>query len=65
MRRQLIEYVAALPDERLDLTGVHADVGDMTVLDALDEIVAQDQGMARHVQQLIIDFYESLLHPVN
>ena len=65
VRRQLIEYVAALPNERLDLTGVHADVGDMTVLDALDEIVAQDQGMARHVQQLIIDFYESLLHPVN
>lgn len=65
VRSQLIDFVAALPDERLDLTGVHADVGGLTLLDALDDIVAQDQGTARYIQQLIVDYYESLLFPVN
>jgi hypothetical protein len=65
VRRQLIDYVAALPDDCLNLTGIHADLGYMTVLDTLDEIVAQDYGMARHIRQLMVDYHESLLHPVN
>lgn len=57
-RTQLLDFVSALPDETLDYTGTLEACGDMTLLDALEELVEQDQGQMRHVRQLIADFFE-------
>jgi hypothetical protein len=57
-RHQLIDFVSHLSDRELRFTGFHEAVGPMTVLDALQEILDQDQGNLRHVFQLIIDYQE-------
>lgn len=61
-RADLLTFVADLPIERLEIAGVHADVGDVTVLDLLEQLLEQDQGNARLVQQLINDYDEEILH---
>lgn len=62
VRTELLELVADLPVERLEVAGVQADVGDVTVLDLLAQLLEQDQGNARFVQQLIEDYYEEILY---
>ena len=57
-RQQLIDFVSRLSDRELHFTGAHEEVGSITVLDALQEILEQDQGNFRHVCQLIVDYYE-------
>lgn len=57
-RQELIDYVDNLDERQLHYIGIHEKIGAMTVLDALQEIVEQDQGHFRHVCQLIIDYYE-------
>ncbi len=61
VRRQLLDFVCGLPAETLDYTGTLEQCGDMTLLDALEELVEQDQGQMRHVRQLIADFFEERL----
>ena len=50
-----------LSEQELRFTGAHEDVGDITLLDALQEILDQDRGNFRHVCQLIADYYEEAL----
>lgn len=57
-RRRLIEYVSDLDDRQLHYVGIHEKIGAITLLDALQEILDQDQGNFRHVCQLIIDYCE-------
>ena len=60
-RRELLDFVAAVPDRDLTLVGIHEMVGPMTLLDTLEEILDQDQGNLRHVYQLITAYYEEAL----
>ena len=60
-RQELIEFVRELSDHALHFTGMQEDVGRITLLDALEEILEQDQGNLRHVCRLIIDYYEEML----
>ncbi len=60
-RQQLIDFVNRLSERELRYTGAHEDVGEITVLDALQEILDQDRGNFRHVCQLIADYYEEAL----
>ncbi len=60
-RRRLLGFVAGLSSAQMTYIGVHAAVGPMTVLDALQEILEQDQGNLRHVRQLILAYYEEAL----
>lgn len=60
VRHELVEFVRSLPEETLSFTGVHEAFGAVTVLDTLAEIVEQDHRQARHLQQLIRDYYEEL-----
>ena len=60
-RTTLLDFVRGLPVERLEIAGVQEDIGDITVLDALELLLEQDRGNARHVSQLIEDYYEELL----
>ena len=57
-RQELLAFIATLNEAELSLTGIHADIGVITLLDALDEVERQDRGHIRHVRQLIRDFYE-------
>ncbi len=57
-RQKLIDYVSDLDDQQLHFVGIHEKIGAMTLLDALQEILDQDQGNFRHVCQLIIDYCE-------
>ncbi len=57
-RQELLAFIATLNEADLSLTGIHADIGVITLLDALDEVARQDRGHIRHVRQLIRDFYE-------
>ena len=57
-RQRLLAFVRNLSERELTFTGIHETMGAITVLDALVEILEQDQGNLRHVRQLIIDFYE-------
>lgn len=57
-RRKLLDFVAALPNKKLLYTGVYPIVGEVTLLDALDDLHAQDQGHIRHIHQLIVDYRE-------
>ena len=60
-RRELIDFVSRLSEQELRFTGAHEDVGDITLLDALQEILDQDRGNFRHVCQPIADYYEEAL----
>jgi len=60
-RRELIDFVSRLSEQELHFIGAHEDVGDITLLDALQEILDQDRGNFRHVCQLIADYYEEAL----
>ena len=60
-RRALLAFVTELPADRLTLTGIHADVGAITLLEVLEELALQDQGHIRYVRQLIQDFYDDQL----
>lgn len=57
-RRQLIAFVRELSESQLTFVGFHEAVGPMTVLDALQEMLDQDQGNLRHVRQLIVAYHE-------
>ena len=57
-RRGLLDFVAALSNKDLTNTGVYPVVGEMSLLEALDELHAQDQGHLRHIRQLIADYAE-------
>ena len=61
-RRRLLAFVNDLPLERLELAGVHEDLGEVTVIDLLEHMLEQDLGNARHVQQLIKDYYKFKLY---
>ncbi len=62
-RDSLLHFVESLPLEKLEVAGVQADIGDITILDILQLLLDQDRGNARHIRQLIEDYYEELLHP--
>jgi hypothetical protein len=57
-RQQLIAFVRDLSAPQLSYVGLHEAVGPMTVLDALQELLDQDQGNLRHVYQLILAYLE-------
>jgi len=57
-RSELLDFVAGLPAAADMLTGIHPAVGEITLLDALDELHEQDLGHARHIRQLIEDYLE-------
>lgn len=57
-RRKLLDFVAALSDRQLMYTGIYPIVGEVTLLDVLNDLHAQDQGHARHARQLIADYRE-------
>lgn len=57
-RKRLIAYVNELDDQQLEYVGIHEKIGEITVLDALQEILEQDHGNFRHVCQLIVDYCE-------
>lgn len=57
-RRKLIQFVSGLSDSELRFIGFHQTVGPMTVLDALREMLEQDQGNLRHLFQLILAYQE-------
>ena len=58
-RVDLLDFVARLPHDADSYTGIHPTVGEITLLDALEEFHAQDLGHARHIRQLIEDYRES------
>jgi hypothetical protein len=60
-RQELVDFVKSLSEQELSFTGVHEPVGNITVLDALEEILIQDQGILRHVNQLIEAYYEEAM----
>lgn len=66
VRGQLLDFVRQLSDRQLAYIGVHEQVGPMTVLDTLEEMLEQDHGNLRHVRQLITAYYEEqfTLQPV-
>jgi hypothetical protein len=55
--RYLAAHLAAVERER-NLPRIHPAVGEITLLDALDELHDQDLGHARHIRQLIEDYLE-------
>lgn len=57
-RNELLDFVTALPADADMLTGIHPAIGEITLLDALDEFHDQDLGHARHIRQLIEDYLE-------
>lgn len=57
-RQELVDFVSDLDDQQLHYIGIHEKIGQMTLLDALQEILDQDHGNFRHVCQLIIDYCE-------
>ncbi len=57
-RGDLLDFVAGLPDDAETRTGIHPAVGEITLLDALEELHEQDLGHARHIRQLIEDYLE-------
>jgi hypothetical protein len=57
-RSELLDFVAELPTDAETRTGIHPAVGEITLLDALDELHDQDLGYARHIRQLIEDYLE-------
>ncbi len=63
-RRQLLDFVRRLTDDELTFVGIHEQVGPMTVLDTLREVLAQDRGNLRHVEQLIEAYYEAQTAPI-
>ena len=63
-RGQLLDFVRRLSDRQLAYVGVHEQVGPLTVLDMLEELLEQDHGNLRHVRQLIAAFYEEQFPPL-
>jgi hypothetical protein len=59
-RQELIAFVRNLAEPQLAFVGFHEAVGPMTILDALQEMLDQDQGNFRHVYQLIIAYHIDL-----
>ena len=57
-RQELLDFVSSLDDHQLHFIGIHEQIGAMTVLDALQEMLEQDQGTFRHICQLIVDYLE-------
>ncbi len=60
-RQKLIDFVRDLSDQELEFTGIHEAVGEITILDTLQEILDQDQGNLRHVCRLIVEYHEEAL----
>ena len=58
-RRKLIDFVSNLSDRELEFTGVHEPLGDVTILDTLEEILLQDQGNLGLVRDLIVAYHKS------
>jgi hypothetical protein len=61
-RNTLIEFVGELSTHELAYIGIHEKLGVMTLLDALQEIVEQDQGHLRHIRRLILAYEEEARH---
>jgi hypothetical protein len=49
IRQQIIDFVRALPEEKLALTGTHRTFGPITVLDVLQGMLAHDR---EHLEEL-------------
>jgi hypothetical protein len=58
-RRKLIDFVSRLSVRELEFTGVHEPIGDVTILDTLEEILLQDQGNLGLVRDLIVAYHKS------
>ena len=57
-RRELMDFVKNLSSRQLTYIGIHESLGPLTMLELLQEILAQDQGNLRHVRQLIVVYQE-------
>ena len=55
-RQTMINFVRALPEEALLLTGTHEKFGTMTVLDILQLMFDHDQEHIEHLQMLLIQY---------
>jgi hypothetical protein len=58
VRHELISFVNSLSPHQLRYIGIHESLGPRTLLETLQEILAQDQGNLRHVRQLIVAYQE-------
>lgn len=58
LRRRLLSVVGKLSARELRFIGIHEKLGALSLLDALREIVDQDQGHLRHIRRLIVAYYE-------
>jgi hypothetical protein len=52
-RRRILEFVRALPETRLELTGTHAIFGPITVLDVLQIMLNHDREHLVELQQMV------------
>lgn len=52
-RRDLLQFVRGLPEERRSHTGTHATFGEITVLGALEIMVDHDEAHLRQLEQLV------------
>lgn len=55
-RQIMIDFVRALPEEALSLTGTHATFGTITVLDVLQIMLDHDHEHIEHFNQIVIQY---------
>ncbi|MGB0387209.1 MAG: DinB family protein [Ardenticatenaceae bacterium] len=56
IRKVMVDFVSALPEEALSLTGTHARFGTLTVLDVLQIVLDHDREHIEHLKQLFIQY---------
>lgn len=61
-RREIIDFVRALPEERWSLTGTHATFGTITLLDVLQMMLDHDQEHLQHLEQVISGYRTKTRH---
>lgn len=55
-RRQILDFVAGLPESKLSLTGTHATFGVITVLDTLQTMLDHDREHLAELRQMVAVF---------